>query len=420
MRNSTRHQNTITSFRREAQYIPRAQHTVSRKDISKAALQILYRLQQAGYQACLVGGCVRDLLLGSKPKDFDVATDAHPQQIRELFRKCRLIGRRFRLAHVRIGAEVIEVSTFRATATEANMESTDAGRILRDNVYGTIDEDVWRRDFTVNALFYNIADFSILDYTGGIADIRKKQLRLIGDPERRYREDPVRMLRAVRLAAKLNMHIHSPAAEAIHRHGALLSHIPAARLFEEFQKMFLYGHGEESFNELCKYELVQFLFPAALETAADPQAAELLRGTLRDTDRRCRQRQPVSPGFLLAALLWVPFKKQLQHCRSPDLAPMEAVMLASDAVLSRQARTLAVPHRHTAMVRDIWILQERFHEQRKKRRARTAEHRSLPAAVDFLQLRAASGEETGIDVSGWETLAQEARRKKHGHRRRYS
>ncbi|MGV0005860.1 MAG: polynucleotide adenylyltransferase PcnB [Candidatus Porifericomitaceae bacterium WSBS_2022_MAG_OTU9] len=409
----------VASFTRKPTLIPRDQHTISRQHISKAALSVLYRLKNAGYQSCLVGGCVRDLLLGIRPKDFDVATDAHPEQIRELFRNCRLIGRRFRLAHVRFGREIIEVSTFRANIGDSNIESNDDGRILRDNVYGTMDEDVWRRDFTVNALFYNIEDFSITDYVGGLQDIEERQMRVIGDPEQRYREDPVRMLRAVRLAAKLDMRIHNPAAVAIKQYGELLTQIPSARLFEEFQKLFLYGHGEQSMERLCQYQLLQYLMPAAMAGIGDPLANKLLQATLRDTDQRWHHDQPASPGFLIAAMLWLPFSRQLEQYLAHGLAEAEAIDMASDAVLSHQARTLAIPHRHTAMVRDIWMLQEKFQGTQHRRRQRFMEHKSLPAAVDFLALREQSGEVTGIDSEELDTFAMQVRQKRHtGSRRR--
>ncbi|MGB5591837.1 MAG: polynucleotide adenylyltransferase PcnB, partial [Gammaproteobacteria bacterium] len=246
--------------------VPRPDHNVSRSQISKNALRVLYRLKDAGYKAFLVGGGVRDLLLGREPKDFDIVTDALPDQVRSLFRNSRLIGRRFRLAHVHFGREIIEVATFRA-AQDADVEDLDrqtdsGGRILRDNVYGDIDEDVWRRDFTCNALYYNIADFSIWDYAGGVQDIEAGTMRLLGEPEARYREDPVRMLRAVRFAAKLGFRI-DPASEApLLELGELLAEVPAARLFDESIKLFLSGHAVQSYELLRRYNLFQHLFPA--------------------------------------------------------------------------------------------------------------------------------------------------------------
>ena len=403
-------------FSRKPTLVPREQHPVSRQHISEGALNVLYKLKNAGYQACLVGGCVRDLLLGVKPKDFDVVTDAHPEQIRELFRHCRLIGRRFRLAHVRFGREIVEVSTFRASIASGNIESNDDGRILRDNVYGTMEQDVWRRDFTVNALFYDIENFSIIDYVGGLADIEKRQMRLIGNPEQRYREDPVRMLRAVRLAAKLDMSIHELAENYIYQHGELLTQIPSARLFEELQKLFLYGHGERSMRDLCHYKLMPYLVPAVEDSMSDPAASELIYAILRDTDSRWHREQPSSPWFLLAGFLWLPFNRQLEQYLAHGMPPAEAVTMASDAVLSHQARTLSIPHRHTSVIRDIWMLQERFSNQQKRRRHRLAGHRVLPAAVDFLLLREKSGEDTGIQSEELVVMAQRVRQGRQGRR----
>ena len=234
--------------------IPRSQHIISRIQISDSALKVLYRLKNAKYKAYLVGGAVRDILLGRKPKDFDVVTDAKPEQIRELFRNCRLIGRRFRLAHIQFGKEIIEVSTFRAPHHISDKSEGHAkdGRIIRDNVYGDIDDDVWRRDFTINALFYNIEDFSIVDYAGGIKDLETGQLRLIGDPKKRYVEDPVRMLRAIRFSSKLDLSIHSTTESSIGVYSNLLENIPSARLYEEILKLFMSGNGLETFISLRK------------------------------------------------------------------------------------------------------------------------------------------------------------------------
>ena len=242
--------------------IPRDQHRVSRDFISENALKVLYRLKNAGYKAYLVGGGVRDILLGREPKDFDVVTDARPEQIRELFRNCRLIGRRFRLAHVRFGEEIIEVSTFRAPhhISDQGEGHVEEGRIIRDNVYGDIDDDVWRRDFTINALFYNIEDFSIVDYVGGVKDLEAGQVRVIGDPAQRYTEDPVRMLRAVRFATKLGLRIHPEAEAPMSQCAELLKDIPPARLFEEFLKLFMGGCALQTFESLRHYDWFQRIF----------------------------------------------------------------------------------------------------------------------------------------------------------------
>ena len=290
--------------------VPRAAHTLSRNQISENALKVLYRLHEAGFSAYLVGGAVRDVLLDEHPKDFDVATDAHPEEIRKLFRNCILIGRRFRLAHVRFRNEVIEVATFRTEAKPVANPKNDM--IMRDNRYGTIVEDAWRRDFTVNALYYNIADFSVVDFTQGLEDLKHRQLRIIGDPELRYREDPVRMLRAIRFAGKLNFGLHPETEEPIKRLSPLLEWVPAARLFEEFLKLFFHGHGQKTFELLCQYDQFQYLFPSTFKAIQlHAQARRLLELTLKSTDDRVKIDKPVTPAFLLAALLWYPLQETI-------------------------------------------------------------------------------------------------------------
>ena len=258
--------------------ITRDEHDISRRDISDNALKVLYRLKDAGYQGFLVGGGVRDILLGKQPKDFDIATDAHPEQVHKLFRNSILIGRRFRLVHVRFGREVIEVATFRASHLSSEnsnqAKQSESGMLLRDNVYGTVDDDAMRRDFTINAMYYNINGFTIHDFAGGIDDIEKRSIRMIGDPQARYREDPVRMLRAIRFAAKLDFEIESATAEPMHTLGHLLEPIPAARMFEEVLKLLLSGNGEQTYYLLRDYDLFKCLFPAtdaAIENDETPE-----------------------------------------------------------------------------------------------------------------------------------------------------
>ena len=301
--------------------IPRAAHNVSRDEISNSALKVLYRLHKAGYQAFLVGGCVRDAILGLHPKDFDVATNATPEEVRALFRNCRLIGRRFRLAHVRFGREIIEVATFRAAAISAHDDHAhdEEGRIVRDNVYGTIEEDVWRRDFTCNALYYNIADFSIWDYTGGARDIEQRHIVLIGNADKRMREDPVRMLRAIRFAAKLDFTLDDSVVEAIRKDLPLLSNVPPARLFDEFLKLFQAGFAQKTFDLLRKHGLFAQLFPATdQEIEEDPGFNDFVVAALRNTDKRVRSEQSVNPMFLLGVFLWVPVKKLAAIRRSEE------------------------------------------------------------------------------------------------------
>ncbi|MEG1680699.1 MAG: polynucleotide adenylyltransferase PcnB, partial [Stenotrophomonas sp.] len=292
--------NSIVTTPFTVRVIPRDQHTISRRDISPNALRVLYRLRESGFGAYLVGGAVRDLLVGGRPKDFDVATDATPEQVKQLFRNCRLIGRRFRLAHVVFGREIIEVATFRANSDDGSDRQTDdGGRLLRDNVYGSIEEDAIRRDFTANALYYAIEDFSVRDYTGGFEDVMARRMKLIGDPEQRYREDPVRMLRAVRLAAKLNFEIEAATAEPIPRLASLLGEAAPARLFEEVLKLFLSGHGVASFEGLERYGLLAVLFPesaAALKSNRTGALRRILIEGLRNTDERVANEEPVSPA----------------------------------------------------------------------------------------------------------------------------
>jgi poly(A) polymerase len=290
----------------------RAQHNISRSQISENALKVLYRLKKSGFQAYLVGGCVRDLLLGREPKDFDVVTDAHPEQIKKVFRNCRLIGRRFRLAHVHFGRDIIEVATFRGSSDNKQVDAArthENGRLLRDNVYGTIEEDVWRRDFTVNALYYNIYDFSIVDFVGGMDDHQQGLLRLIGNADVRFREDPVRMLRAVRFAVKLGFNLHPECAEAITKMADLLHDIPPARLHDEMLKLFLSGYAIQTFEMLRHFNLFAVLFPETEQSLACEEQGFpklFLAKALANTDSRLAEGKTVTPYFLIAAFLWDP------------------------------------------------------------------------------------------------------------------
>lgn len=378
------------------QIIPRAAHNVSRNEFSKSALKVLYRLHQAGYQAFLVGGCVRDAMLELHPKDFDVATNATPDEVRALFGNCRLIGRRFRLAHVRFGREIIEVATFRAAANHVDddAEHDHEGRIIRDNVYGTIDEDVWRRDFTCNALYYNIADFSIWDYAGGVKDVERRELVLIGDPEQRLREDPVRMLRAVRFAAKLDFTIDQPVVEAIHHHAGLLSNVPAARLFDEFLKLFQSGHAERTFDLLRGHGLFAEMFPATeQELLQDDGFMTFVRAALRNTDRRVAAGKSVTPMFLLGVFFWVPIQKLAEIRRSEEkMSETQSLSLASYDIVAQQQRRISIPRRFTVPMREMLALQPRFLQMRGKRAMGLLEHRRFRAAYDFMTLLAEVGQ----------------------------
>lgn len=360
---------------------------------------MLYRLNKAGYEAYLVGGGVRDLLLGKKPKDFDVTTNATPEQMRKLFRNCRLVGRRFRLAHVMFGPEVIEVATFRGhheqhqeDLSRNTSQQGQNGMLLRDNIFGTIEEDAQRRDFSINSLYYSIADFTLRDYTDGLNDLRQGVIRLLGDPETRYREDPVRMLRAVRFAAKLNMSISPETAEPIPRLASLLHDIPTARLFEESLKLLQAGSGYPTYRLLCEYQLFQPLFPqiARYFTAnGDSPLERMVAQVLKNTDQRIQNDMRVNPAFLFAAMLWYPLIEHAQKLtQESGLAYFEAFALAMNDVLDEQCRSLAIPKRITTLVRDIWQLQLRLSRRQGKRAFKLMEHPEFRAAYDLLSLRA--------------------------------
>jgi poly(A) polymerase len=389
--------------------IPRAEHAISRKSISAGALRVLYRLHEAGHRACLVGGAVRDLLLGGHPKDFDIATDATPEQVRALFRNCRLIGRRFRLAHVVFGREIVEVATFRGSSDDGTGDRHLVdGRLVRDNVYGSIEEDAVRRDFTVNALYYDIADFSVLDSVGGMDDLQHRVLRLIGDPEQRYREDPVRMLRAARLAAKLGFVIDAATAAPFATLGPLLAEAPPARLFDESLKMFLGGHGLASFRALQQHGLLQQVFPATARVLAYDGAdhfRRLVEKTLANTDARVREDKPVTPAFLFAALLWEPVRVAAKMLVDSGSDPIAAWSHAAERILGEQAQRVAIPRRFTIAVEEIWAMQPRFTQRTKKRAFRLLEHPRFRAAYDFLVLRADESPELA-ELAAWWTEAQ--------------
>jgi poly(A) polymerase len=376
--------------------IPRAAHNVSRDEFSKSALKVLYRLHKAGYQSFLVGGCVRDAMLDLHPKDFDVATDATPEEVKALFSNCRLIGRRFRLAHIRFGREIIEVATFRAAANHRDDDhaSDDKGRIVRDNVYGTIEEDVWRRDFTCNSLYYNIADFSIWDYTGGVEDIDRRHIVLIGDPDKRLREDPVRMLRAVRFAAKLDFTIDESVEQAIRQDRPLLADVPAARLFDEFLKMFQSGYAERTFELLRQYDLFSMLFPATdQELNEDPAFLEFVRAALRNTDRRVHSGKSVTPMFLIGVFLWNPVRKLAVERRAKEkMSESQSLSLAAYELSGQQQRRIAIPRRFTVPMREMLALQPRFAQVRGKRAMNLLEHRRFRAAYDFMMLLSEAGQ----------------------------
>ena len=349
---------------------------------------------------------MRDLLLGEHPKDFDLATSARPDEVRGLFRNCRLIGRRFRLAHVYFGRETIEVATFRAR-TQADDDAhqlSDDGRILRDNVYGTLEEDVWRRDFTINSLYYDIRDFSVVDFTGAMADLESRQLRLIGDPQVRYQEDPVRTLRAIRFAAKLGFDIEAGTRAPIEAHVQRLKEIPAARLYEEVLKLFLGRAALKTFDMLQQFGAFACLFPATAAGFSDqrtPEALALVRQALTNTDERLRVGKRITPGYLFAALLWPPVARLVEHYRGDGMSEIQAIEAAGQDVVSEQVRTVSLPRRFSLAAREIWAMQPRLVHRRGKRTLSLLDQSRFRAAYDFLELRASVGEPFQADVDWW-------------------
>lgn len=392
--------------------VARDEHCISRSNISDNALKVLYRLHNAGHQALLVGGGVRDTLMGMNPKDFDVATDATPEQVNRLFRNSRLIGKRFKLVHVVFGRDIIEVATFRAPPSEQHSDKVAAtggeGMILRDNVYGTRDEDAVRRDFTVNALYYNIADYSIYAYAGGWEDLQRKQLRLIGDPETRYREDPVRMLRAIRFMGKLDFVLEPDTAAPIPTMAPLLSQISPSRLFDESLKLFLSGKAEQTLMLLRDYQLFEYLFPATESCLQeDAFALELALNTMRNTDKRLQVGKSVTPYFFLAALLWPAVLRTQREYENSGLPPHPAMQKAADRVIAQQCKHTSIPRRFSMPMREIWELQLRLPKIRSRRCKELLAHPRFRAAYDFLLLREQSGEDLNGLGEWWTEYQQQ-------------
>lgn len=385
--------------------VPRAEHPISRSLLPSGTLKVLYGLKDAGYEAYVVGGGVRDLLAGMEPKDFDIATNARPEEVRQIFRSCRLVGRRFVIAHVRFGDEISEVTTFRGPITESH-ERDETGRILADNEYGTLESDAFRRDFTVNAMYYDIRDFSIVDFAGGLDDIKAGVIRLIGDPELRYREDPVRMLRAVRIANKLKFHIEKRTAAPIRKLAPLLREIPAARLFDEVVKLLQCRDAVANLRGLREYGLLPHLLPHADTAMARPQACDFIERALENTAERIAADQTVSAAFLYAALLWPAVQARMQKlCNGDDGHTNIAIAQASDEILLESQRHIVIPKRFSVPMREIWALQPRFDMRRGGRAQRLLTHPRFRAAYDFLLLRAQSGE-VSQELADWWTQAQ--------------
>ncbi|MGH8443029.1 MAG: polynucleotide adenylyltransferase PcnB [Nevskiaceae bacterium] len=392
----------------EPKRIPRAEHPISRSSFTPGTVKTLYTLRDAGFQAYVVGGGVRDLLAGRQPKDFDIATDAHPEQIRKVFRSCRLVGRRFLIAHVRFGPEVLEVTTFRGPIGESH-DRDETGRILSDNIYGTLEDDAVRRDFTINGLYYDIRDYAIVDYVGGMEDLKARRLRLIGDPELRYREDPVRMLRAVRIGNKLHFQMDPASAEPIARLAPLLREIPAARLFEEVLKLLLNPEAVENFRALHWFKLWHELFPD-LARVQDEDREHNVRAfvewALANTAERLKHDQPVSPAFLFAALLWSPMAGRARVLREQQGHPEHvALAQAAEEIMARQVLRVAIPKRFSVPAREIWQMQSRFDNRRGSAPQRLMAHPRFRAAYDFLLLRAQAGE-APQELADWWTAAQ--------------
>jgi poly(A) polymerase len=370
----------------------------------------LYRLHKAGYAAYLVGGSVRDLLLGHHPKDFDVATNATPEEIKKIFGNCRLIGRRFRLAHIHFGREIIEVATFRAAHDEGEEGEgiTANGLILRDNVFGSLEDDAWRRDFTVNALYYNIDDFSVVDYTGGLADLKAGVLRIIGDADTRFLEDPVRMLRAARFAAKLGFELDTGMATEIHALADKLSDVPPARLFDEVLKLFHTGHALRSYEVLRDLNLFGYLFTQTDEmlSEGDEYTDSFIFQALANTDERIHHGKGVNPAFLFAALLWGPVRQAAILLEEQGMTSLQALQVAGNEVVAQQLRQVSIPKRFSLPMREIWTAQARLSRRQGKRAYRLLEQPRFRAAYDFLMLRCQIGEPLE-DLCYWWTRFQE-------------
>ena len=371
--------------------VPRAKHAIERNRISPAALKVCGVLHDAGFSAYVVGGAVRDLLLGATPKDYDVATDARPEQVKPLFRRALLIGRRFRIVHVIISLETVEVSTFRAADT-ADALKDEHGRVLRDNVFGTQEEDALRRDFSVNALYYDPATEEVIDFHEGLSDLKKRTMRVIGDPATRYREDPVRMLRAVRLAAKLGLSIESGSRAPIKKLAALIGNVPPARLFDEMLKLLLSGHASACVRRLRDEGLSQGLLPLLDVILDQPLGERFVTLALAQTDERIKTDRSVSPAFLFAALLWHEVLAASKAREKKGERPVAALEAAMDEVLETQCKKLAITRKLTATMREVWTMQPRFEQRSGQRPFRLVESPRFRMAYDFLALRAASGE----------------------------
>ena len=389
--------------------IHRNHHPISKTNISANALAVLNQLNNAGFQAYLVGGSVRDLLLSKAPKDFDVTTNATPNQVRKLFRNARIIGRRFKLVHILYHREIIEVATFRGSdAIDENHQTNDRGMVIRDNVYGTFEEDAWRRDFTVNSLYYTITNNAIVDFTNGFNDIHQRLIRMIGDPTTRYQEDPVRMLRAIRFSAKLNFNIEPKTASPISKLSELITHISGSRLFEEMVKLYQSGAAGSVQKQLVEYGLFAHLFPATHTLLADKTypVNAFLTLALQSTDKRIEENKPITPAFIFATLLWFPLLQRAAELETTGIDPLPALDQAMSSVITIQNKIVTIPKRYTQVMREIWLMQFRFSKRSGSRAFSLLEDPRFRAAYDFMALRALAGNES-IELADWWTTFQE-------------
>ena len=390
--------------------IPATEHQINTDAISRHALTIINTLIKAGHQTYLVGGCIRDLLLGIRPKDFDISTSARPEEVVKLFRKARIIGRRFRIVHVYSGREILEITTFRGQHPEddnhPHASRSASGQLLRDNIFGSVAEDAVRRDFTANALYYDIEQNIVLDYTGGYQDIQHGLLRIIGDPEKRYREDPVRMLRAIRFAGKLGFSIDPATAAPIQELASLLANIPAARLFDESLKVFLSGYGSKTLPLMIKYGLFDQLYPITAPHMDEPFTQQIITKALDNTDKRLAIGKGITPAFFYAVLLWPPVLKATEYHRKQGLPEVPALHSASQQVISAQITRTSIPKRFSLPMKEIWDMQLRLPRRHGHRAEKLSFHPRFRAAYDFLLLLEECGKETG-DLGQWWTEFQE-------------
>ena len=399
---------------------PAADFSFDRSWISDPALQVVAALQNAGFDGYLVGGCVRDLLLQRRPKDFDITTDASPEEVKKLFSRARIIGRRFKIVHVRFGREVIEVATYRAKPDKKSQRGngradgrqaiSDSGRVLDDNVFGTIEQDAARRDFTINALYYDPNREMVVDFMGGVKDARKNTLRMIGEPRERFIEDPVRMLRALRFRAKLGLALEKSLPAAIDECGELLDGVPAARMFDETMKLFHHGHARKSWEELCAHDLIARLFPLTAKTTDDRAMRKLIEIALRNTDVRVRADKPVIAAFLFAVLLWRAFAHELARQMRIGMNYTDAVWEAGDAVFARQSPRVSVPRRVSETAIEIWEMQYWLEQRKPRAVGQLLAGRRFRAAYDFLMMRNQIGE-VDDELARWWTEIQECDRK---------